>query len=151
IDDNDQTRGYAFQGALRATLDSVQEFRVTTSNANADAGRSSGAQVTLVTKSGTNSFHGSLYEYNRATFSSANDWFNKQSQLLAGLPNRPGELIRNTFGTSIGGPIRRNRLFFFATYEGQRTRENSQITRIVPSASLRQGIIQYVTCPTAPN
>ena len=151
IDDNDQTKGYAFQGALRATLDSIQEFRVTTSNANADAGRSSGAQVTLVTKSGTNKFHGSLYEYNRSTFTSANDWFNKQSQLLSGLPNRPGELIRNTFGTSVGGPIRKNRLFFFATYEGQRTRENSQITRIVPSASLREGIIQYQTCPTAPN
>jgi hypothetical protein len=151
VDDNDQTEGYAFQGALRATLDSIQEFRVTTSNANADAGRSSGAQVALVTKSGTNKFHGSLYEYNRADFTSANDWFNKQAEILSGLPNRPGELIRNTFGTSIGGPIKNNRLFFFATYEGQRTRENSQITRIVPSASLRQGIIQYQTCPTAPN
>jgi hypothetical protein len=151
IDDNDQIKGYAFHGALRATLDSIQEFRVTTTNANADAGRSSGAQVTLITKSGTNKFHGSLYEYNRATFTSANDWFNKQAQLLSGLPNRPGELIRNTFGTSIGGPIKKNRLFFFATYEGQRTRENSQITRIVPSANLRQGIIQYVTCPAAPN
>jgi hypothetical protein len=151
IDDNDQTEGYAFQGALRATLDSIQEFRVTTSNANADAGRSSGAQVSLVTKSGTNSFHGSFYEYNRATFTSANDWFNEQSEILSGLPNRPGELIRNTFGTSIGGPIQKNRLFFFATYEGQRTRENSQISRVVPSASLRQGIIQYQTCATAPN
>jgi hypothetical protein len=151
IDDNDQTKGYAFQGALRATLDSLQEFRVTTSNADADQGRSSGAQVTLVTKSGTNKFHGSLYEYNRADFTSANDWFNKQAELLSGLPNLPGELIRNTFGASVGGPIKRNRLFFFVTYEGQRTRENSQITRIVPSASLRQGIIKYETCAAAPN
>ena len=151
IDDNDQTKGYAFQGALRATLDSIQEFRVTTSNPNADAGHSSGAQVTLVTKGGTNIFHGSLYEYNRSTLTSANDWFNKQAQLLAGLRNRPGELIRNTFGASVGGPLSKNRLFFFATYEGQRTRENTQITRIVPSANLRRGIIQYVTCPIAPN
>jgi hypothetical protein len=66
LDNNDQLTGLAFQGALRAPLDSIQEFRVTTSNSNADAGRSSGAQVSLVTKSGTNSFHGSLYEYNRS-------------------------------------------------------------------------------------
>ena len=54
VDDNDQLNGYAFQGALRATLDSIEEFRVTTSNANADQGRSSGGQVSLQTKSGTN-------------------------------------------------------------------------------------------------
>jgi Carboxypeptidase regulatory-like domain len=63
VDDNDQVKGYSFAGALRSTLDSLQEFRVTTSNANADEGRSSGAQVALITKSGTNGFHGSVYEY----------------------------------------------------------------------------------------
>ncbi|MGH9757021.1 MAG: carboxypeptidase regulatory-like domain-containing protein, partial [Candidatus Acidiferrales bacterium] len=98
VDDNDQRQGYAFTGVLRSTLDSVEEFRVTTTDSNADNGRSSGAQVTLVTKSGTNSFHGSLYEYNRNTATSANDWFNKQAELSSGLPNKPGELIRNTFG-----------------------------------------------------
>ena len=61
VDNNDQVFGYAFNGALRSTRDSVEEFRVTTTNANADAGRSSGAQVSLVTKSGTNAFHGSAY------------------------------------------------------------------------------------------
>ncbi len=59
VDNNDQTNGYAFNGALRATRESVEEFRVTTTNANADAGRSSGAQVSLVTRSGTNEYHGS--------------------------------------------------------------------------------------------
>jgi hypothetical protein len=63
LDDNDQTFGYAFTGVLRSTLDSTQEYRVTTANSNADSGRSSGAQVTLVTKSGTDSFHGSAYGY----------------------------------------------------------------------------------------
>ena len=58
LDDNDQTQGYAFTGVLRSTLDSVEEFRVTTTNANADEGRSSGGQVNMVTKSGTNQFHG---------------------------------------------------------------------------------------------
>ena len=60
-------KGYAFTGVLRSTLDSVDEFRVTTVDAGADSGRSSGAQVNVVTKSGTNTFHGSLYEYNRNT------------------------------------------------------------------------------------
>ena len=66
VDNNDQNEGLAFQGALRSTLDSLEEFRVATSNSNADSGRSSGAQVSLVTKSGTNNFHGTLYEYNRS-------------------------------------------------------------------------------------
>src|SRR5260370_21211334 len=79
VDNNGQLLGLAFQGAVRSTLDSLQEFRVTTSNSNADAGRSSGAQVSLVTKSGTNHFHGSAYEYNRSIIGEANDWFNKHT------------------------------------------------------------------------
>jgi hypothetical protein len=82
LDDNDQLEGFAFEGAMRTTLDSLQEFRVTTGNYDADAGRSSGAQVNLVTKSGTNAFHGSGYEYYRPNFTVANDWFNKQSELV---------------------------------------------------------------------
>ncbi len=148
IDDNDQVKGYAFEGALRSTLDSLQEFRVTTSSANADEGRSSGAQVSLVTKSGTNAFHGTAYEYNRNNVGYANDWFNKQAEIQSGLPNVPGQLIRNTFGATFGGPIRKDRVFFFLAYEGQRTRENTQVTRTVPSDSLRQGVMQYLYCPT---
>jgi hypothetical protein len=115
----------------------LEEFRVTTTNADADSGRSSGAQVSLVTKSGTNQFHGSAYEYNRTLFGAANDWFNKQAELSSGLPNKPGELIRNTFGVAVGGPIIKNRPFFFVNYEGQRSREAVQTTQAVPSADLR--------------
>jgi len=143
LDDNDQLLGNAFQGALRAPLDSIQEFRVTTSNSNADAGRSSGAQVSMVTKSGTNNFHGSLYEYNRSNIGQANDWFNEQAELQSGLPNRPGPLVRNTFGAWVGGPIKKDRLFFFGGYEGQRTNEAVQTTRTIPSDNLRLGIVQY--------
>jgi len=143
LDNNDQLEGYAFTGALRVPMDSLEEFRVTTTNANADSGRSSGAQVSLVTKSGTNHFHGSLYEYNRTLFGAANDWFNKESQLSTGLPNKPGQLIRNTFGTAIGGPVIKNRLFFFGNYEGQRSREAVQTNQAVPSANLRRGIVTY--------
>ena len=67
IDVNDQQTGAAFGSVLRVTPDSVQEFRVTTASATASQGRSSGAQVSLVTRSGTNQFHGALYEYHRNT------------------------------------------------------------------------------------
>ena len=143
VDDNDQLGRHSFQGAVRSTLDSVEEFRVTTAGQNADQGRSSGGQVSLVTKSGTNNFHGSLYEYNRSSLGQANDWFNKQTQLANGLPNKPGHLVRNTFGGAIGGPIVKDRFFFFGTYEGQRTNESAQVTRNVPGLTLRAGSISY--------
>jgi len=143
LDDNDPVKGYAFQGALRSTLDSLQEFRVTTTSSNAEAGRSSGAQVALVTKSGSNNFHGSLYEYNRSRIGEANSWFNERAQLEAGNPNVPPHLVRNTFGGSVGGAIVKSRLFFFATYEGQRTRETAIVTRLVPTANLRKGLLTY--------
>ncbi len=147
LDDNDQLLGFAFQGALRATLDSLQEFRVTTSSGNSDEGRSSGAQVTLVTKTGTNAVHGSLYEYNRSSIGEANDWFNKAAQIGAGLPNRAPELIRNTFGATFGGAIKKDRLFYFGAFEGQRKRETIQTTQVVPSNALRNGMIQYPCIP----
>jgi len=143
VDNNLQSTGRAFQGAVRSTLDSIEEFRVTTVGDNADQGRSSGGQIALVTKSGTNTFHGSLYEQNRPTVTAANDWFNKQAELSSGLPNVPGKIIRNTFGGSLGGPIIKDRLFFFGTYEGQRLAENEQEQRNVPSANLRDGVIFY--------
>jgi Carboxypeptidase regulatory-like domain len=143
IGDNDEVAGTAFQGALRATLDSIEEFRVTTTNSDADQGRSSGAQVQLITKSGTNQFHGTGYEYNRPTNMVANDYFNKHAELQNDEPNIPPRLLRNTFGGSFGGPILKDKLFIFLAYEGQRTRESFQVTRSVPSDTLREGIIQY--------
>jgi len=144
VDVNDETRGYAFTSVLPVTLDSVQEFRVTTTNYTADQGRSSGAQVSLITKSGTNDFHGSLYEYLRNTITSANDYFEKISEAQNGEPNVPLKLIRNIFGASVGGPIRKDRLFFFANYEGARQREENSVLRIVPSLALRDGVVQYL-------
>jgi hypothetical protein len=143
VDNNQQVRGTAFQGAVRSTLDSIEEFRVTTAGDNADQGRSSGGQVTLVTKSGTNTFHGSLYEQHRPTITAANDWFNKHAQLQNGEANTPGKVIRNTFGGSLGGPILKDRFFFFGTYEGQRLAENQQVIRNVPSPNLQDGVILY--------
>ena len=125
-----------FNAALPVPLDSVQEFRVTVGGQNANQGRSSGGQVTLVTKSGTNQMHGSLYEYHRNTATSSNNWFSNR----AGLP--PEQLIRNQYGFSAGGPVVHNRVFFFGNFERRKDNSASNVLRRVPSATLRQGIIQ---------
>ena len=143
VDANDQSSGYAFTSVLPVTQDSVQEFRVTTTNYGADQGQGSGAQVALVTKSGTNVYHGSLYEYLRNTATSANDYLVKQSELNIGAPNKPLKLNRNIFGASVGGPIRKDRLFFFTNYEGTREREEQRAERVIPTPSLCQGIFRY--------
>src|SRR5947209_6814383 len=143
VDVNSDLKGYAFASVLPITQDSVQEFRVTTSNYNADEGRSSGAQVSLVTKSGTNNLHGSLFESHRNTITSANDYFIKLSELQGGQSNTPPKLLRNNFGGSLGGPIKKERLFFFVNYEGHRQREAQSVVRIVPSAALQDGVITY--------
>ena len=145
LDNNDQVTGLAFNGVLRATLDSVEEFRVTTTGSNAESGRTSGAQVNVVTKTGTNNWHASLYEYNRNTDMSANDWFNKQSQFTQHLANKTGKKIRNTFGVAGSGPMIKDKAYFFANFESQRTSENQQVNGTVPTAALRSGLLQYTT------
>jgi hypothetical protein len=151
--------GHAFTSVLPVTLDSVQEFRVTTTNYNADQGSSSGAQVALVTKSGTNDFHGSVYEYNRNTYTSANDYFVKAAQIQgclgSGTPlsdkqcNQAPKLIRNVFGASVGGPIKKDRFYFFLNYEGTRRLEETSAVRTIPTDSLRDGVVFYQCKNTA--
>ncbi|HEU5412002.1 MAG TPA: carboxypeptidase regulatory-like domain-containing protein [Candidatus Acidoferrales bacterium] len=143
VDVNDQGNGFAFQTVLPVTVESVQEFRVTTSNYGADQGRSGGAEVALVTRGGTNQFHGSLYEFNRSSLGEANDFFVKNAEAATGQPNKPLELVRNIFGGSIGGPIKHDRLFFFLNYEGHRQAEGASASRSIPSPQLANGIIQY--------
>ncbi|HVN18484.1 MAG TPA: hypothetical protein VMU05_06915, partial [Dongiaceae bacterium] len=157
VDVNDQSNGYAFTSVLPTTLDSVQEFRVTTSNYNSDQGTGSGAQVALVTKSGTNQFHGSLYEYLRNTVTSANDYFVEAAEQRLGQPNKPDKLNYNIFGVPIGGPIQKDRLFFFANYEGTRQRQEISTVRAIPSSSatpgaqtLCNGYIRYFDSSTSP-
>jgi len=146
VDVNDLNNGYAFTSVLRVTQDSVGEFRVTTSNPDAAEGRSSGAQVGLITRSGTNQFHGAVYEYNRSNLFEANDFFNKQQQLASGEPNTPPKLIRNVFGAAVGGPILRDKLFAFLNYEGRRDTEGQSVNAgTVPLQSFRNGNIQYQT------
>lgn len=143
IDVNAQGTGQAFTSVLPITVDSVQEFRVTTSNYGADQGRSAGAQEALVTRGGTNFFHGSLYEFNRSSLGEANDFFIKSAEASTGEPNTAPELVRNVFGGSIGGPVKHDRLFVFLNFEGTRIAQQSSAVREVPSEELRDGIIQY--------
>ncbi|MEP6536868.1 MAG: carboxypeptidase-like regulatory domain-containing protein [Bryobacteraceae bacterium] len=138
VDVNDQQNRNAFSSVLRVTLDSVQEFRTITTNAGADFGRSSGAQVTLVTKSGSNVMHGSAYEFLRNTATSSNTFFNNK----AGVPVE--KLNRNVFGVSVGGPVKKNRLFYFLNYEGRRDASEKGAVRIVPNDTFRQGLFNYV-------
>jgi len=158
VDVNDQQTGQAFNSVLRVTLDSVQEFRVVTTNPNADQGRSSGAQISLVTKSGSNSWHGSAYEYHRNTIFSANDWFNNAAgsftptdfAVLAGTATAGAErvprpkLIRNVFGASFGGPVIKDRMFFFLNYEGRRDAREESVVRVVPGLDLRKGTFTFL-------
>ena len=137
VDVNDQNGRLPFTSVLRNTLDSIQEFRVVTTTANADQGRSAGAQVSLVTKSGTNEIHGSLYEFHRNTATAANDFFNNR----AGVDR--AKLIRNVFGGSVGGPIKKDRAFFFANYEGRRDASEGNAVRKVPGESMRNGFLRY--------
>jgi hypothetical protein len=138
IDVNEQQQGAAFSPVLRVTTESVEEFRVTTSNPNASLGRSSGAQITLLTKSGTNDLHGSLFHFHRNTIFSANDFFSNAS----GVPR--SQLLRNVFGGSLGGPIRKDKAFFFYNYEGFREAREDPVVRTVPLPSLGQGIVRFV-------
>ena len=137
VDVNDQNQRRAFTSVLRVTLDSVEEFRTTTTNAGADAGYGSGAEISLVTKSGTNEFHGSAYEYHRNTITAANSFFNNRS----GVARAP--LLINVFGVSLGGPIKKNKLFYFVNYEGRRDASAVSVSRTVPTETLKQGIIQF--------
>jgi len=148
LDDNDQVFGSAFTGILRSTLDSTEEFRVTTSNGTAASGRSSGAQVNLLTKSGTNKMHGALYEYYRPDNVVANQYFLKYNDLSSGQPNTPQFYLVNTFGGSVGGPIFKDKLFYFFNYEGQRIGTHDVVGATVPTPSFMAGGLQFPDATT---
>ncbi len=138
VDVNEQQGGLAFFSVLRVTPESLQEFRVQTTNADASFGRSSGAQVSLITKSGSNQFHGSGYLYYRpSTWLQANDFFNNANGV-----SQPSKERRN-YGGSLLGPIIKDKLFFAIFYERFEENTETSVTREVPLASLGQGLVKY--------
>ena len=122
---------------LRLNSEAIEEFRVTISNPNANQGRSGGAQVSLVTKGGSNEWHGAAFEFYRTSAFAANNFFNNKAGV-----ERPS-LIRHTFGGALGGPIIKDRAFFFYSYEGDRITQSVSALRTVPLASLGQGLVRY--------
>jgi len=100
--------------------DSIQEFKVQTSQYDAAYGQNPGANVNVVTKSGSNNLHGSVWEFNRNNLFNANDFFYKYSELSSGLANKPPTVKQNQFGGAIGGPIKKDKAFFFGSYQGTR-------------------------------
>jgi len=145
LDVNDFGTGQAFAPTANAPVDSIQEFRGESANPLAAEGRGSGQQITLVTKSGTNNWHGSLSEYLRNTDTEANDYFN----IRAGVPRT--QLNRNQFGVTFGGPIKKDKAFFFINYNGRRDAQTDNTERIVPldssvepGGNLRNGGIAYI-------
>ena len=138
LDVNDETIGQAFTAVGSAPIDSIDEVHTIVGGGEASFGRSSGGQISLVTKSGSNQWHGSAHEYNRNTIFAANDFFNNKN----GVERPP--LNRNQFGGSIGGPILKDKLFFFFNYEGRRDALFQQVQRLVPSDTFRSGQLNYV-------
>jgi hypothetical protein len=125
------------------SVDALQEFRIETSTAAPDSGLTAGGQISIVTRSGTNQFHGSLFDYFRNTVLDANDWFNGVNVFNpTPLPKAPEQ--QNDFGGTVGGPIRKDRTFFFFSYEGLRLRLPQTALTEVPDLQARQDAIPAV-------
>jgi len=139
VDVNAQQTGDIFVPAVRIPLGAIQEFRFTTSNPNTDQGRSSGGQIALVTRSGSNDFHGLAYWGHRNTATTSNDFFNNKATPRVPVP----KLLRNQYGGSFGGPILKERFFFFGAFEGTRRHEALNVLRIGPTETLKLGTLRY--------
>jgi hypothetical protein len=138
VDGIDITQGVVAAGtALPTPADSIEEFRGSVSNPNANFDRSSGANIVLVGRRGTNTVHGALYDYLQNWNLNSNTWDNNH----LGLPK--AVIHDNRFGGRIGGPIIKNKTFIFGNYEGRRFRSAAQVTRTVPTQALKSGILQF--------
>jgi len=129
------------EGPIPTPAESIQEFRVSTNNPNASFGGSAGSQVLLVTKRGTNTLHGSAYEYFQNSALNANSWdrnFHNQSR-----PESHDNRYGGSFGGFIPGIPGENKTYFYANYEGRKLSQITQIQKLVPSATLRQGILRF--------
>ena len=134
VDNNSQMMALLSGGAeiLRPSIDAIQEFKIHTSNYSAEFGRSAGAIINVVTRSGTNGFHGSAYEFHRNAAFDAKNFFDPQDQSIPAF-------VQNQFGGTVGGPILKDRTFFFASWEGSRQRKGLTYRSTVPTLAQRAG------------
>jgi len=125
--------------SLVPTQDAIQEFRVQTNNLSAEFGRFTGGVINLTSKSGTNLYHGSAYEFLRNKALNANTFFNNRSHI-----GRPA-FTQNQFGGNVGGPVLKEKLFFFSSYEGFRQRQGQSFLFSVPTEAMRNGDFSALT------
>ncbi len=123
---------------IMVNVEATQEFRVVDAGGTSNMNRSQGGQISILSKQGTNQFHGSVYEYYTGDALGARGW----NDNTYNLPK--AHTVNNRFGFTFGGPLLKNKLFFFGNYEGRRFRQSTQIGANVPSALARQGILQFV-------
>jgi Carboxypeptidase regulatory-like domain len=131
--------GYINLPIVIPTQDSIGEFKVQYNNLGPEWGKFSGGIMNFSTKSGTNAFHGEAYEFLRNKVLNSNEYFYKQSELASGLSNTPPPYVQNQYGFNVGGPIIKDKLFFFASWEQFRLRTGSVVTTTVPLPAFRQG------------
>jgi hypothetical protein len=138
IDINDSSQGGSNSTSFRPNPDMLDEMRVLTGNNTAEYGRNSGGQVAMVTRSGTNQFHGDGFWFYRTPRLNANEWQNNLDNL------GKAQLAQNIFGGGVGGPVIKNRTFFFFEIQELRARSSTVTTRTVYTPLARQGILRYV-------
>jgi len=137
FDDVGNTYGSSAGRISRASVDAVEEFRVYTDSYSAEYGKTQGGVVNLITKSGTNQLHGSLFEYFRNDIFDARDYFNQE-------PNKKPAYRLNQFGGTLGGPIVHDKVFFFMDYEGVRQRSGTILNAVVPTADARAAAVPLI-------
>lgn len=144
VDTNETSAGGANFSPTRVNPDSISEFAVITGNQTAEYGRNSGAQVTMVTKSGTNKFHGNAFWFYQSPFLMANDFVNKNAQAIAKTANSRPQFVQNIWGGSVGGPIFKNKTFFFVNLQFLHAINSYSVTNTVFTDSARKGLWRYV-------
>ena len=131
--------GYINLPIIIPTQDSVGEFKVQYNNLGAEWGKFSGGVVNLSTKSGSNAFHGSGYEYFRNKVLNANEYFNKQTEIGNGQPNEAPPWTQNQYGFQVGGPVIKDKTFFYVSWEQYRQRTGSPFTTTIPQPAMLTG------------
>jgi hypothetical protein len=142
-DNNDSDVPGGLGGMTAGNPDSTEEFRVLTNNFAPEYGRNNGAIIDVITRSGTNQYHGDLFYFGRWDALGARDYFNHEVDPISGEVAAKNPYVRNLYGGSFGGPIRKDKTFFFVNYQGDRFVTSLQNVSTVPTAAFKTGIFDY--------